>query len=159
MSSETANSLVCVDANLVLRALVPGPFSEHVIALWAHWHSQDETLIAPGLLAYEVASSLRRLVFLGELTPPEGEEAFQRFLQMDIRLSSQRGIIPLAWELAKEFNRPRVYDMCYLALARLRQCEFWTADERLHNAVRHKLTWVRWLGDFSPSESRPSGRA
>jgi predicted nucleic acid-binding protein len=36
----------------------------------------------------------------------------------------------------------------YLALAKLRGCEFWTTDERLYKAVRHDLTWVKWLGDF-----------
>jgi len=147
------NSLVCIDANLVLRTLVPGSFSDRALALWAAWLDRDDMLIAPTLLAFEVTSSLRRLVHLGEITTSEGEEAFQRFLQMDIRLSNQRGIIPLAWELARQFDRPRVYDTSYLALAQLRGCEFWTADERLYNAIRHKLTWVRWLGDFNPPQA------
>ena len=28
-------------------------------------------------------------------------------------------------------------------------CEFWTADERLFNAVRSQLTWVKWIGNFA----------
>jgi predicted nucleic acid-binding protein len=147
------NSLVCIDANLVLRTLVAGSFSDKALALWETWQEQDDILVAPTLLAFEVTSSLRRLVYLGEITASEGEEAFRRFLQMDIRLSSQRGIIPLAWELAKQFDRPRAYDTSYLALAQLRGCEFWTADEKLYNAIRHKLTWVRWLGDFNPRKA------
>ena len=48
------------------------------------------------------------------------------------------------------YNRPRAYDAAYLALAELRGCEFWTTDERLYNAVSHDLTWVKWVGTFSP---------
>ena len=34
-----------------------------------------------------------------------------------------------------------------LALAQLRGCEFWTADERLYNAVSKELEWVKWVGN------------
>jgi predicted nucleic acid-binding protein len=49
---------------------------------------------------------------------------------------------------ATRFNRPAAYDAHYLALAEMMNCEFWTADERLFNAVRDKLSWVRWLGQL-----------
>ncbi len=143
------NSWVCIDASVVLSALAPDTFSDRALALWEMWQRDNDSLIAPTLLNYEVASTLRRLVYSGLLTDVEGEQAFQRFLRMDIHVSNQRGIIPLAWEFAKEFGRPRAYDTSYLAVAYLRDCEFWTADERLYNAVRHKLTWVKWLGQLS----------
>ena len=50
--------------------------------------------------------------------------------------------------LATRFNRPTAYDAKYLALAEMMNCEFWTADERLFNAVRDELSWVRWLGQL-----------
>lgn len=108
------------------------------------------TLVAPALLAFEVISTLRRLVFLKEITPPEGEEAFEHFLRIPVHLSHQRGIFRLAWSLAERFNRPRACDTAYLALAQLRGCEFWTADERLYNAVSHELEWVKWVGNYHP---------
>lgn len=60
-------------------------------------------------------------------------------------------MFPLALRLAQEFNRPRAYDTAYLALAELRRCEFWTADERLYNSVRDRLDWVHWVGDSRAS--------
>jgi predicted nucleic acid-binding protein len=105
-------------------------------------------LVAPALLAFEVTSSLRRLVFLEQITPAQGEEAFERFLEIEIHLSQRRSIFPLAWHLAKRFDLPRAYDTAYLALAQLRNCELWTADERLFSAVNQELDWVRWLGDY-----------
>ena len=52
--------------------------------------------------------------------------------------------------MAKRFNRPQAYDSHYLALAEMLGLELWTADERLYNAVKDALPWVKWLGDFQP---------
>ena len=148
MKRETVNSLVCVDANLIVWSLVPAPLSDAAEALLEKWQQDHSILIAPALLAFEVTSSLRRLVYLGEITPGQGEEAFKEFLKIDVQLSHQHGIFPLAWSLSKRFNFPRAYDTAYLALAQLRNCEFWTADKRLFNVVSRELDWVRWLGDY-----------
>jgi predicted nucleic acid-binding protein len=48
--------------------------------------------------------------------------------------------------LATQFNRPTAYDAQYLAVAERLGCDFWTADERLYNAVNTQLAWVHWLG-------------
>ncbi|GIV76846.1 MAG: hypothetical protein KatS3mg050_1240 [Litorilinea sp.] len=72
-------------------------------------------------------------------------------MALKIRLSHRKGIFPLAWELAKQFNQPRAYDTAYLALAQLHQCDFWTADEKLYNAVKDALPWVKWVGNFAPN--------
>ena len=141
------NSSVCVDASLILWTLIPSPLSDQAEAVLEKWQREQVTLVAPALFAFEVTSSLRRLVYLREMTPEEGEEAFERFLQINVRLSHQRGIFPLAWSLARRFSLPRAYDTAYLALAQLRNCEFWTADERFYNAVSKELDWVKWLGD------------
>ncbi|MGQ9556148.1 MAG: type II toxin-antitoxin system VapC family toxin [Anaerolineae bacterium] len=142
------SSPICIDANLLIRTLVPGPLSDRALLLLHRWQKENAQLLAPVLLAFEVTSTLRRLVYLGELTPAEGEEAFAHFLQMDIRLSNRRGILPLAWRLAQELNRPRAYDTVYLALAQLFGCDFWTADERLYNAASEKLGFVKWIGSI-----------
>lgn len=141
------NSSVCVDASLIVWSLAPFPLSDRVVALLHGWQRQEVHLVAPTLLAFEVTASLRRLVYLGELTAAEGEVAFARFLKLPIRLSQRRAIYPLAWELAKQLNRSRAYDTAYLALAQIQQCDFWTADEKLYNAVKAQLPWVRWIGE------------
>ena len=140
------NSLVCVDASLIIRTLVPGPLTDRALSLLEMWRRENTTLVAPALLAFEVTSTLRRYVHLKRVSPAHGEKAFETFLRINIRLSHQRGIFPLAWRLAKQLDRPRAYDTAYLALAQLRGCEFWTADERLYNAVSSELEWVKWLG-------------
>lgn len=140
--------MVCVDANLIVRTLLPGPFRREALTLFEYWQRKKIALIAPSLLAFEVTSTIRHLVFLKEIPLACGEEALANFLRMPIRLSTRRGIFPLAWKLAAEFSRPRAYDTAYLALARLLGCEFWTADEKLYNAVRDKFKWVKWIGEM-----------
>jgi predicted nucleic acid-binding protein len=143
------NSVVCVDASLIIRTLVPDAFSQEAEALLAKWHQAATTLIAPALLAFEVTSTVRRMVYLKTLTQARADEVFAQFQRIPIRLSHRKGIFPLAWELAKQFNRPRAYDTAYLALAQLNHCDFWTADEKLYNAVQGELAWVRWVGNYA----------
>jgi predicted nucleic acid-binding protein len=143
------NSSVCVDASLILRTLIPAPYSPQALDLLSQWQQQQTTLIAPTLLPFEVTSVLRRLVFLKELRAEDGEAAFDAFRKIKIRFSARAALFPLAWKLVKEFNRPRAYDVTYLALAQLEGVELWTADERLYNAVKGKLAWVRWVGEYS----------
>ena len=140
---------VCVDASLIIRTLVPGPLSDEALSLLETWRRENTTLVAPALLAFEVTSALRRYVYLNKISPAHGDKAFESFLRINIRLSHQRGMFPLAWYLSKQLDLPRAYDTAYLALAQLRGCELWTADERLYNAVSKELDWVKWLGVFS----------
>ena len=140
--------MVCIDAGVIIWALLPFPFSDQAEGLLARWRKEETTLIAPALFAFEVTSALRRLVHLKEITAKQGETAFAQFLKIDVRLSHQRAIFPLAWRLAQQYNRPRAYDTAYLALAQLRGCEFWTTDQRLFNAIHRDLPWVKWVGDF-----------
>jgi predicted nucleic acid-binding protein len=144
------NLAVCVDASLIVRTLVYGPFSEQATARLAQWQHEQRVLLAPALFAFEVATTLRRLVYFKAMTAEEGEEAFTRFWRIKVRLSHRRGIFPLAWRLAHQFNQPRAYDTAYLALAQLNRCDFWTADEKLYNAVRHQFAWVKWIGQGRP---------
>ena len=48
--------------------------------------------------------------------------------------------------MAKELGLPTLYDTAYLALAKLCNCEFWTADEVLINSLQGKFSWVKWIG-------------
>ena len=144
------NSLVCIDANIIIWTLTPFPLSEQAENLIAEMRQNQITLLAPTLLLFEVTSTLRRFVHLKHITADAGDRAFARFLQLDIRLSSRRDIFPIAWQLAKQFSRPRAYDASYLAVAQLNGCPLWTGDKKLFNSVSHQLDWVNWLGNYDP---------
>jgi predicted nucleic acid-binding protein len=60
-------------------------------------------------------------------------------------LEQDPGINLRALEIMERFALPSAYDAHYLALAETRQCECWTADERLWNTVKKELSWVHWI--------------
>lgn len=78
-----------------------------------------------------------------------GFQALHQILTSQIRIQTFPQIHERAWQLATQFKRPTAYDAYYLSLAEYLECEFWTGDERLYNAVRDELPWVKWLRHFS----------
>ena len=144
-------SLVCADASILIKLITAESDSDRADTLWQQWQDQSVEVVAPALLPFELTSVLRNKVHRGLLTADEGEKAFDLMERLPVSIRAPFGLHRRAWELATELNRPAAYDCHYLALAEIEGCEFWTADERLFNAVKHQLPWVRWLGDFQLS--------
>jgi predicted nucleic acid-binding protein len=78
----------------------------------------------------------------------EAREAVRGALMLGVRLLHPSNISLKAFDLAARFDRPAAYDTHYLALAEMMEGEFWTADERLYNAVRDDFPRIHWLGDY-----------
>lgn len=142
------SSLVVVDASFVLKLILPEEYSEQVRQVWEWWVRKGIEISAPYLLTYEVVSVLRHKVFRGELALEEGEAALLAIQAQGILLLHTKGLEQVSWKLAKEFNRPTAYDTSYLALAQLLESEFWTADEKLKNALQGRLPCLRWVGEL-----------
>ena len=140
------NLLTCADASMVAKLILVEADSGRAVQRWETWLNASQTICAPQLLTYEVASVLRLRVWRKLLTRQEAARAFQDFLALDIAITDPPGLGMRALEIAHQFNRPNAYDSHFLALAETLDCELWTADERLYNAVKGELAWVRWLG-------------
>jgi predicted nucleic acid-binding protein len=141
-----ANSWVCVDANLAIKLVVEEVYSSEARALWRGWIQTGLDVAAPSLLRYEVTSVLRKHVVRSFRTSTESRQALERVLAFEIHYLDPPNFHQRAFDLAEQLNRPATYDAHYLALAEYLGCEFWTADERLVNAVQSRLPWVRWVG-------------
>lgn len=140
-------SPVCVDANLVVALVTTEAQSKRALALWAEWMRSNARVIAPTLLRYEVTSALRRKGLREVLSAQDARRALEQALSLDIELLDPPTLSLCAFDLAARFNRPAAYDAHYLALAEILKAEFWTADERLYNAVREDFPHIHWLGD------------
>jgi len=142
---------VCVDASLAIKVVVSEAGSDKADALFDRWASEDIQLIAPAFFEVETDSILRQKASLRrELTADQAQRAFASLRALPINTKHSVEQRERAWEIASEFQFPTVYDATYLALAELSRCEFWTADEKLFKQVKDKLTFVKWLGDYSP---------
>lgn len=139
---------VCIDASLVVKLLIQEPYSDRAAFLWQGWIEEDIERVAPSFFPFEVTSTLHRKCIKKQLTEEEAEEAFNIFATLDFVVLTPKALLREAWDMARELGLPTLYDTAYLALAKLRNCEFWTADEVLINSLRGKFPRVRWVGDY-----------
>ena len=135
------SSPLCCDASIVVH-FVTGADGGTARNLWRQWREDRRRVIAPYLLRYEVTNALHRLRRSGQATDDGVAEYLRTALLMPIDYDTETSLHERAMSLASRFNRPASYDTHYLALAERERAEFWTADERLFNSVRHHLPWV-----------------
>lgn len=147
------NGRVCIDASLALTWLLPAEQNEAANALRREWDKEGMELITIPLFHAEVTSVLREQVYFRRLLPEEGEEAFSIYLDIGVRSIDDPEVQKKAWELAKKFNLPRTYDMQYLAVAELENCELWTSDKRLANSLQGRVKRIRWVGEHIKREA------
>ncbi len=147
VKSAWMNSRVCVDSNVVLKLVVAEEDSETADRLWREWRSQATERVAPSLIWYEFASTLRNRVHRGSLTVEEAEAALDQLLDLQTSSFESSGLHRSALAIANQLGRPNAYDSHYLALARELGCSLWTADERLYNSARRYFPEVRWLAE------------
>ena len=62
-----------------------------------------------------------------------------------------------AFDWTLRLQRASAYDSYYLALAQALECNFWTADGRLFNALKSeafvvdaRLGWLHWIEELTP---------
>lgn len=133
---------VVVDSNILLATVLPETYSAAARDLLRHWITNEIQLSAPLLIQYEVTAILRRHVYTGRLTANEARRHLEVLLDLDLRYYRSKYLSLRAYEMATRLNQPRAYDAHFLAVAELLDCEFWTADERLVNAVGGVFPWV-----------------
>jgi predicted nucleic acid-binding protein len=139
------NSSICADSSLLIKLTIGENDSEKAEAKWLEWNEKRIDVVAPRLILYEFVSALWQGVRRKAIEFQLAEEVLVRLLDLPLIISDS----PLhasALRLSNDFGLPSSYDAHYLALAQELDCEFWTADERLYNAVRDSFPLIRWLG-------------
>ena len=143
------SDVVVVDANLALKWVLLEEDSTMSMGLLDKWTDERKKIMAPALFTYEVSNILHRQALTGKLTYDEALRGLSKLFSLGILLnfSWYEELSVRAIEFARRFHLPATYDAHYLALAHREQCEFWTADARLWNAVKSELNWVHLLGE------------
>lgn len=141
---------IVVDTSIVLKWVLDEPDSATALALLTRWVNEGTLIQAPALLTYEVANALFQRVRKREMTAEKARQALEDVLlpELELNFLEYTELSKRALTLAQQYNLPATYDAHYMALAEYKQCEYWTADTRLWNAVGDKLPWIRLLSDY-----------
>ena len=137
-----------IDCSVATPLILVEEFSPQARALVYEAERQHDDIIAPRLLEYEISNALRKAVRRGRIDASEAEARLRVFDGLPITFLNDR-VHHEALAIALRFNLPAAYDAHYLALAERLGCDFWTADERLVNALGGALPGVRWLGSVA----------
>lgn len=136
-----------LDSGILIASVFPETLTPQARQLLKQWQTDNITLHAPTLLRYEVAAVSRKAVYQGRVTAEEGLRARNRLMSYPITFHLDDDLLKRGYELAEKYNRPTAYDSQYLAVAEHLSCDFWTADERMFNAVKEKFPGIHWLGE------------
>ena len=133
-------SSVCVDANIVVRVVV---FPSHaaIQTLWQRWTRQEQQIIAPALIFYEVTNALYQYQRQGMLTEEAVTIALNAVLALPIQIHGDAELHRKALDIARRYGLSATYDAHYVALAQHFGGELWTTDQRLAN--RCQQDWVK----------------
>jgi predicted nucleic acid-binding protein len=140
-------SYAVLDSGILLATVQIETHTEHAKTLMNQLAQQQVQMIAPMLLRYELVAVARKWVYRELTTPEKAKAALDTLLRYPVVTIVDDALLHRAYELATEHNRPTAYDAQYLAVAERYQCDFWTADERLYNAVNGKFPRISWLGN------------
>ncbi len=145
--SEAAPTVIVVDANIAVRAVLPIGDSTGILELFGSWHRSGTQICAPDILVPETISVIRSAIFRRWISEEEGQIAVEDIFQLGVEvIPSDRQLCQSALSWAGRLGQSKAYDGFYLAVAERQGGELWTADQRLHNrAGQLGLTWVRGI--------------
>ena len=142
---------VVVDASIAIKWVLNEEDSNIALSLLAEWTDRKTHMLAPALLAYEITNILHKKVRSGKISVDTAKNCLTQIILRALQLDLPRGpnLSIRAIEFAHRYNLQATYDSHYLALAEREDCELWTADTRLWNSIKGKLSWVRWMAEYS----------
>jgi predicted nucleic acid-binding protein len=144
------DGMVIIDANVAIKAILPNTLQGHCRALVQTFAEVQP--VAPALWVYETTSAISKAVHFEQLTGKEGRQALEQVDALGIRLfvpDIEQNRIAYEWTL--RLKRASAYDSFYLALAQALECDFWTADKRLFNALKdERPDWLHWIEELTP---------
>lgn len=139
---------VIPDASVVAKCLVPESGTDKARALMLRWTEGGLDLLAPNILAVEIASMLWKRAIRGLLPEDTVRRLYREFEELQVPIWPCDGLADQALQLALRFQHP-VYGCLYVTLAAATESELVTADEKLWRTFHLAFPGIRLLRNWS----------
>src|SRR5262249_30862427 len=140
--------MIVLDASAAVKLVFPEQHSDRALALLNATIQAGDPVLAPPLLPFEVANTIRQRMIRQGLALSRADQIMTHFLSFPIVLTAPAGLYNRAIALADAHNLPAAYDAHYLALAQSQSCDLWTDDLRLIRTVSGSLSFVRPIATY-----------
>jgi predicted nucleic acid-binding protein len=122
---------IVVDSSAAVLLILPGPGDALLADRLRSVRSNGGALLAPSILASEVAAAITKALRLRRMTRTEAEDAFNNWLQLLatdlLDLTDANTILADAFELSVQLHHA-LHDCLYLVLAQSRSATLLTCD-------------------------------
>ena len=149
--------IVCFDTSILVKFLTPDEQEDAVTSLVDQALREGARLVAPAWAWAELGSVLLKKVRMGLLDLPEASQLWSACQDLPIEFVESPSLRQRAWEIARRWRLPTLYDAGFLACTELAAdgthapAEFWTADTALLRQLGdRKPPYVRSLHDDLP---------
>lgn len=104
-------------------------------------------LVSPTLFSYEIISGINTAINRKRVGAEAGHRAIVYLTSLGVGLRDFQDLIGPTFYMARHYHLSP-YDCAYMALAEKEKCDFLTGDKKLHTAIKNRLPWVKWIGDY-----------
>lgn len=127
---------VCLDASAALAFVLPDePLHAQAVALFKTLSQNGITFYAPAMFPSECDSVIRLRVWKGTLTTSQAQTARAILDALPLLVEYDAADCSRAFQIALDYDQPRVYDASYAAHAQSRGLELLTTDAPFFEAV------------------------
>ena len=139
-----------IDASLVIKFLIKNEiYRSEALHLIREAHTYKRKLLGPPILNYEVESYIQKRLYTKRSTVQVADHYIRTFYkQIQVVILDHPQPVQRTRRIARKYNQERIYDSMYAALAEIRMCELWTADEAFYNSVKAGLPFVKFLANY-----------
>lgn len=146
--------LVTLDSSVLVKLFIREEGSDAAARLVTDRVEANDPIVAPSWAWAEVGSALARR--LGALAKRDADALWHGFLDLPIVYVDDHAIRDRAWEIARAFDMPTLYDAAFMAVTELAAGPaartFWTADgELVRRLGPRRPSYVRELSELRPA--------
>lgn len=136
---------VVIDASVAIKWFVKHEEGKlQASYLLKKFKSEELEFIVPDLLFYEVANAFKSFISAKRITFVIGKRYIKKLIGLNLITINYSELIDLALNLSIKFNIT-IYDASYLALAKLQNLPFYTADQKLLNKISPSFKNAHYL--------------